>query len=77
MSESGELAGKNAAHYDPAGKRSLVDINYDKKKLLYLVPQYFDNSRLDEPVSFYFRARDQINDVKVTFALGQTTKEKK
>jgi thioredoxin reductase len=77
VSESGELAGKNAAHYDPAGKRSLVDINYDKKKLLYLVPQYFDNSRLDEPVSFYFRARDQINDVKVTFALGQTTKEKK
>lgn len=54
VSESGELAGKSAAHYAPEA-RDYVPLTADRT-LLYLVPQRLDRNRLNQPVTLYFRS---------------------
>lgn len=77
VSESGEYAGKYAAHYEHT-ERKLVKIDYDRNKFLYLVPQYFDNNKPDDEISFYFRARNTENKVNVDIKFNdETAKDKK
>ena len=54
VSESGELAGKNAAQYAGAA-RDYVPLK-GGPSLLYCVPERLDRNRLTEPVILYFRS---------------------
>lgn len=54
VSESGETAGRAAAHYSP-GEREYADIKADEN-FLYVVPQKLDVCDLGAPVTVYFRS---------------------
>jgi len=47
-----------------------VDITFDKKEFLYVVPQSIDLNSIDKDITIYFRSKDVIEDVKVEFYLG-------
>lgn len=56
VSESGEIAGSNAARTDKKS-RKLIDINCSDE-ILYVVPAYIDVNEDMEKVIFYFRSKD-------------------
>lgn len=59
VSESGELAGRAAAHYSPAPRRE-VEIR-PSPALLYAVPQRLDLNRDNSKTTLYFRSRQVLN----------------
>jgi len=70
ISESGEIAGRNAARYMER-ERQLVEINASKDFLSY-VPQYLDIDRLHDEISIFFQPRDTRENVTVkVYADGQ------
>ncbi len=69
VSESGKYAGEQAATYEENSYRKLVDITFDKKEFLYVVPQSIDLNSIDKDITIYFRSKDVIEDVKVEFYL--------
>lgn len=75
VSESGELAGKAAAHYTPAD-RCRVRLSYRKGDFLYAVPQYYD---MEQPGSFtvYFRSRTDRRSQSVTLLVNDQVENKK
>lgn len=75
VSESGELAGKAAAHYTPAD-RCRVKLRYRKGDFLYAVPQYYD---MEQPGSFtvYFRSRTDRRSQSVTLLVNDQVENKK
>ena len=65
VSESGKIAGENAAKYAKEHKdRKLIRMNADSK-FLYAVPQYIDINSLNQKVIAYFRSRDIRNKMTV------------
>lgn len=75
VSESGELAGKAAAHYTPADRRR-VRLSYRKGDFLYAVPQYYD---MEQPGAFtvYFRSRTDRRSQSVTLLVNDKVEKKK
>lgn len=75
VSESGELAGKAAAHYTPAD-RCRVKLRYRKGDFLYAVPQYYD---MEQPGAFtvYFRSRTDRRSQSVTLLVNDRVEKKK
>ncbi len=75
VSESGELAGKAAAHYTPAD-RCRVRLSYRKGDFLYVVPQYYD---MEQPGAFtvYFRSRTDRRSQSVTLLVNDKVEKKK
>lgn len=75
VSESGELAGKAAAHYTPAD-RCRVKLRYRKGDFLYAVPQYYD---MEQPGAFtvYFRSRTDRRSQSVTLLVNDKVENKK
>ncbi|MCI6400553.1 MAG: NAD(P)/FAD-dependent oxidoreductase [Candidatus Fimivicinus sp.] len=75
VSESGELAGKAAAHYTPAD-RCRVRLSYRKGDFLYVVPQYYD---MEQPGAFtvYFRSRIDRRSQSVTLLVNDKVGKKK
>lgn len=75
VSESGELAGKAAAHYTPAD-RCRVRLSYRKGDFLYVVPQYYD---MEQPGAFtvYFRSRTDRRSQSVTLLVNDKVGKKK
>lgn len=69
VSESGDLAGKSAAHYAKA-PRDYVPLRADRS-LLYLVPQRLDRNRLDAPVTLYFRSSRTIGPTVLRVRSGE------
>jgi len=70
ISESGEIAGRNAARY-MARERKLVSINAGKD-FLYCAPQYLDIDMLHNETTIFFRVRDIRENVTVkVYADGQ------
>ena len=57
VSESGETAGKNAAHFAQEKDRVLVEIK-PNANILYIVPQVIDIKEKNDAVVFYFRSKD-------------------
>lgn len=72
VSESGRLAGENAALYvKGAAARKYIDVEIDKKDFLYAVPQKIDINSENKDVVLYFRARDIKDNVKVIVKAGE------
>ena len=67
VSESGELAGKNAALYR-GQSRDWVDVHAGKK-LLYCVPQKLNLQADNSGIVLYFRSRDVLNDCRLTLTV--------
>ncbi len=67
VSESGELAGKNAALYR-GGKREWVDIHAGKA-LAYCVPQKLNRKADNHETVLYFRSREVLNDCRLTLTV--------
>ncbi len=62
VSQSGEIAGKNAANYS-SDKQGQNEVKYQKEKFLYVLPQRVkDGGRAD----FYFRSRATLKNAVVT-----------
>lgn len=59
VSESGEIAGENAAKYVKSARKE-ISINTDEK-LLYIVPQTLDLNRDNQHTILYFRSRDILD----------------
>lgn len=57
VSESGETAGRAAAHYSPL-ERTFAALKTDDN-VLYIVPQRLDLGDLTNPVVIYFRSREE------------------
>ena len=71
VSESGELAGTQAAGYAQAAKQQLLlPITYDKQHFLYVVPQYIDLLSDNKQVTFYFRSKEDCENKKVLIRCG-------
>ncbi len=68
VSASGELAGKYAAQYQKT-ERNLVNIEYDNKEFLYMVPQYYDANKGGE-LNLYFRSKTDCRDRKVKLSFN-------
>lgn len=64
VSESGEIAGRAAAHFTPR-ERVLVPLKTNHH-FLYLVPQVLDISSLTQPVVVYFRSREDRGKTRLT-----------
>lgn len=76
VSESGELAGKAAAHYSYESKE-LISFKVDKD-FLYFVPQQVSISQVNKPSTFYFRSSEVLKKAVVTISLnGKQIFEKK
>lgn len=75
VSESGELAGKAAAHYTPAS-RCRVKLSYNKGDFLYAVPQYYDMEQ-PGPLTVYFRSRADRRGQTVTLLVNDQAAKKK
>jgi len=58
VSESGEIAGRNAALFKKT-KRDLLEVNSDKN-FAYIVPNYIDFNKKIDSVIFYFRSREEF-----------------
>lgn len=65
VSESGKYAGEQAATYKENSYRKLVDITFDKKDFLYVVPQSIDLNSIDKDITIYFRSKNIIEDVEI------------
>lgn len=65
VSESGKYAGEQAATYKENSYRKLVDITFDKKEFLYVVPQSIDLNSIDKDITIYFRSKNIIEDVEI------------
>lgn len=68
VSESGELAGAGAAHYQKA-ERDYIPLQADRS-LLYLVPQRLDRKRPDKPVTVYFRSSRTMEKAVLKISAG-------
>lgn len=68
VSESGETAGKAAAHFAPR-QRAFAALKADEN-FLYVVPQRLDIGDLGEPVVIYFRSRGEMNQSRLTVSAG-------
>ncbi len=78
VSESGKYAGEKAATCGTNSNRKLVDIAFDKKEFLYVVPQSIDLNSINSDITIYFRSKAEIKDVKVEFFFnGRVIFEKK
>lgn len=68
VSESGELAGKNAAVFSfvRSKTRNLIKIKSEQEKFMYSVPQYIDTNSDNRKAIVYFRSRQTERNVKVT-----------
>lgn len=75
VSESGELAGKAAAHYTPAD-RCRVKLRYRKGDFLYAVPQYYDMEQ-SGAFTVYFRSRTDRRSQSVTLLVNDQVENKK
>lgn len=76
VSESGEIAGKNAAAYSQHEKQSIPVQATDK--LLYLVPQTIDLKSDNTQTIIYFRSRNVLNNCRLTVSIdGEKIFEKK
>ncbi len=67
VSESGENAGRAAAHFKPH-ERVLVPLKTDHN-FLYLVPQLLDIGSLTQPVVVYFRSRGDRGKTRLTITV--------
>lgn len=66
VSESGELAGIQAAAYAKNNcKRSLIPIIYDKENFLYVVPQQLDILSSNKKLTLYFRSKDEVENKRI------------
>lgn len=61
VSLSGDEAGESAAEYCKGEKKPAdrVPVEYDRKKFLYVVPQYYDRAAKDS-MTMYFRPRSEF-----------------
>lgn len=67
VSESGEIAGANAAQYVlEATPREFADIKIDSKDFLYVVPQLININSREKEVILYFRSREVRENMRVT-----------
>jgi pyruvate/2-oxoglutarate dehydrogenase complex dihydrolipoamide dehydrogenase (E3) component len=64
VSESGEAAGRAAAHYAPS-ERAFADMKADEN-FLYVVPQKIDLGNIDKPVTVYFRSFAERGKTRLT-----------
>lgn len=69
VSESGEIAGKNAAE-EVLKEPQLEKVSIDKH-LGYVVPTYVDFAKSTEKMVFYFRARDIYHNVSLVVKLDE------
>lgn len=77
VSESGEIAGKEAAHFEKGKKRELFEVTLNKK-LLYLVPSHIDREGKKEKLVFYFRVREPLaNQTLLVTSGGETLLKRK
>ncbi|MCM1991947.1 NAD(P)/FAD-dependent oxidoreductase [Oceanirhabdus seepicola] len=68
VSESGEIAGRNAAEYAKRGyngEKRFVQVIADNKDFLYAVPQKIDMSQENGEVILYFRVKENIRNAEV------------
>lgn len=73
VSESGELAGVNAAVYAKDRKeRQLIPIGAEPVNFLYAVPQHINIASEDSSVILYFRSREIEKNVRVQITCGDT-----
>lgn len=71
VSESGELAGKNAALYTNSNaSRENIPIKYSNKDFLYVVPQKIDLKSENKKVVFYIRSREIKNNTFIKVMSG-------
>ena len=75
VSESGEVAGRNAAEYC-AGDRAYADVKIGDE-FLYLVPQRIDPNADNSAVTFYFRSKTVRGKSRLTLKVGGKTVFKK
>lgn len=76
VSESGEIAGRNAAKYQSRPRKE-IDIN-SSDKFLYAVPQRIDLTADNSNVDLYFRSRDVLDGCAFKMNVdGKTVFEKK
>lgn len=71
VSESGEIAGENAAEYvrgAPAGE--YLPIRMAGNDFLYVVPQHINMQAKNQDVILYFRSREVREDMRVTIKSG-------
>lgn len=72
VSESGEIAGENAAQYvRGASERQFVDIKMTGQDFLYVVPQHIDLKAGKKTVILYFRSREVRENMRVTLKSGE------
>ncbi|MDP0488025.1 MAG: FAD-dependent oxidoreductase, partial [Fusobacterium sp. JB020] len=77
VSESGKLAGKNAAIYSKEKiNRTLIPINRSKE-FLYVVPQYINVDNESDEIIIYFRAREVFKNKMVFVKCGDKVLFKK
>lgn len=71
VSESGEIAGENAAEYvKGASPREYIDIKMASKDFLYVVPQHININASSKSAILYFRSREVQENMRVTIKSG-------
>lgn len=73
VSESGEIAGYNAARTDKKS-RKLIDVNCSNE-ILYVVPTYIDINEDMEKVIFYFRSKDVLKNKVLKIYINDNEEE--
>jgi thioredoxin reductase len=72
VSESGEIAGGNAAQYvREASDRQFVDIRMAGRDFLYVVPQHIDLKAGKKTLILYFRSREVRENMRVIIKSGE------
>lgn len=71
VSESGEQAGRAAAHYS-AAKRNYISLKAENG-LLYMVPQRLDLEADNSAVTVYFRSREELGKCTLKIKCGEKT----
>jgi len=79
VSESGEEAGKSAAHFAKSnlddysgivhGRRNTANFEFDSA-FLCISPQRLDLDSLEEETTVFFRSREELDDTRVTFTVN-------
>ena len=69
VSQSGETAGQNAAHYRPEQQRTLIPVTAGEG-LLYAVPQRLDLQSDNSAVTLYFRSRQTLGRCRLVITAG-------
>lgn len=78
VSESGHIAGKNAALFSiKKNKSSFMSIDFDKDNFLYRIPQKINISSDNSKVTLYFRSKEVRNNVIITLTYGNNVIYKK